>query len=128
MRSVAPCTAVPAPFAVARVLCKGRRVAPPWYAACATVAQLPMFRIAGLVDPTIAVKPEPRVKMEVINADKATSHGMVVTASKANSSWMPMMTANPAFGGSAVWFLGEPTSADMHASTISFTASAHGSY
>jgi rusticyanin len=86
------------------------------------------FRIAGLVDPTIAVKTGTRVTIEVINADKDTSHGMVVTATRSNSSWMPMMTANPAFGGSAVWFLGDPTSAGMHASTISFTASAHGTY
>jgi len=32
-----------------------------------------------------------------------------------------MLTAQPVFTGSAVWFLGNPTSAGMHAATLSFT-------
>lgn len=39
-----------------------------------------------------------------------------------------MMSSRPAFNGSALWFLGGPTSAGMHAGTISFTASAAGTY
>ena len=41
---------------------------------------------------------------------------------------MPMMTAAPAFTGSALWFLGKPTTAGMHAATLAFTAATPGSY
>jgi rusticyanin len=86
------------------------------------------FRIAGLVDPVLVVKAGALVSIEVVNADRATAHGLVITASGAGSSWMPMLTASPAFTGSAVWFLGNPTSAGMHAATLSFTASTPGTY
>ena len=69
-----------------------------------------------------------QVTMQVINADHDTAHGLVVTASGATSSWMPMMTATPAFRGSALWFLGNPTAAGMHTGTITFTASSPGTY
>ena len=39
-----------------------------------------------------------------------------------------MMTARPAFPGSAVWFLGNPTPPGMHAGTLTFTASKAGTY
>ena len=39
-----------------------------------------------------------------------------------------MMTAAPAFPGSALWFLGKPTTAGMHAGTLTFTAATPGSY
>lgn len=86
------------------------------------------FRIAGMVDPVVVVKAGARVSIQVINADPDTAHGLVITASGAGSSWMPMLTASPAFTGSAVWFLGNPTSAGMHAATLSFTASTPGTY
>jgi rusticyanin len=86
------------------------------------------FRIAGMVNPTIAVNLGAHVSIEVVNADPDTAHGFVVTATSSASSWMPMMTATPAFSGSAVWFLGNPTSAGMHAGTLSFTASTPGAY
>jgi rusticyanin len=86
------------------------------------------FRIAGLVNPRITVPAGAHVTMQVVNADHDTAHGLVVTASGAASSWMPMMTAFPAFRGSALWFLGNPTSAGMHAGTLAFTASAPGTY
>jgi hypothetical protein len=41
---------------------------------------------------------------------------------------MPMVTARPAFAGSALWFLGNPTSAGMHEGTLSFTATTPGTY
>jgi hypothetical protein len=50
----------------------------------------------------------------------------VITGSDAASTWMPMMTARPAFTGSALWFPGNPTSAGMHAGTLAFTASTPG--
>jgi rusticyanin len=86
------------------------------------------FRIADMVDPTVVVKAGARVSIQVVNADSDTAHGLVITASGAGSSWMPMLTASPAFTGSAVWFLGNPTSAGMHAATLSFTASTPGTY
>jgi rusticyanin len=86
------------------------------------------FRIAGLTDPAITVKIGTQVSIEVINADPDTAHGLVISSAGATSSWMPMMTARPAFPGSALWFLGNPTSAGMHAATLAFTASRAGSY
>ena len=86
------------------------------------------FRIAGMTDPAITVKTGAQVSIEVINADPGTAHGLVITAGGATSSWMPMMTARPAFSGSAVWFLGNPTTAGMHAATLTFTATTPGTY
>jgi len=85
------------------------------------------FRIAGLTDPAIVVKAGTRITIQVINADPGAAHGLVVTASGARP-WMPMMTARTAFTGSALWFLGNPTPAGMHAGTISFTAGTPGTY
>ena len=86
------------------------------------------FRIAGLTNPAITVPAGARVTIQVINADPGTAHGLVITAAGAASSWMPMMTAAPAFAGSAAWFLGNPTSAGMHAATLTFTAATPGHY
>jgi rusticyanin len=86
------------------------------------------FRIAGMIDPTIVVKAHAHVSMQVVNADPDTAHGLVITASGARPSWMPMATASPAFPGAAAWFLGNPTSAGMHAATLSFTVGTPGTY
>ena len=86
------------------------------------------YRIAGLVNPTITVPPGARVSMRVVNADHDTAHGLAVTTTGAASSWMPMMTAAPAFRGSALWFLPNPTAAGMHTGTLAFTASSPGTY
>jgi rusticyanin len=86
------------------------------------------FRIAGLTDPAITVPAGAQVSIQVINADPDTAHGLVITAGGTTTSSMPMMTARPAFPGSAVWFLGNPTTAGMHAATLDFTASTAGSY
>jgi len=73
------------------------------------------FRIAGLVNPAITVKAGARVSIEIINADPDTAHGLVITAGHGTPSWMPMMATRAAFAGAALWFLGNPTSAGMHA-------------
>lgn len=86
------------------------------------------FRIAGMVDPTVVVPAGAQVHIELVNADEDMAHGLVVTPSGAASSWMPMMTSAPAFSGAALWFLGEATSAGMHAGTLSFTAASPGTY
>ena len=86
------------------------------------------FRIAGLVNPAITVPAGAQVSIQVINADPDTAHGLVIASGQARSSWMPMMTSQPAFAGSAVWFLGNPTTAGMHAGTLTFTAATPGTY
>lgn len=86
------------------------------------------YRIAGLVNPTINVPIDSGVSIEVVNADAHTAHGLVVAPKGSASSWMPMMTAAPAFPGSALWFLGNPTSSGMHVGTLSFTAKSSGTY
>jgi rusticyanin len=86
------------------------------------------FRIAGMVNPAIVVKAHAHVTMQLVNADPGTAHGLVIAAGGAKSSWMPMLTAPLAFPGSAVWFLGNPTSAGMHAATLSFAVGTPGTY
>jgi rusticyanin len=86
------------------------------------------FRIAGMVNPAVVVPAGAKVSIEVVNADPDTAHGLVITASNGRSSWMPMMTDQPAFTGAALWFLGNPTSAGMHAGTLTFTATTPGTY
>ncbi|HEX9064868.1 MAG TPA: sulfocyanin-like copper-binding protein [Streptosporangiaceae bacterium] len=86
------------------------------------------FRIAGLTNPAVTVPAGARVSIEIINADPGAAHGLVITAGQAAPSWMPMMTTRTAFPGAALWFLGNPTSAGMHAGTLTFTASPSGTY
>ena len=86
------------------------------------------FRIAGMVNPKITVPAGAHVSIQVINADPDTAHGLVITVGQGRSSWMPMMTSRPAFAGSAMWFLGNPTAGGMHAGTLTFTAASPGTY
>jgi hypothetical protein len=86
------------------------------------------FRAAGLVNPHIIVPAGARVTIQLVNADPDTAHGLVITAGDAAGSWMPMMTTRPAFTGSALWFLGNPTTAGMHEGTLTFTATTPGAY
>jgi rusticyanin len=86
------------------------------------------FRVAGLVNPRIIVPAGARVTIQIVNADRDTAHGLVITASGVTGSWMPMMTARPAFTGAALWFLGNPTSAGLHEGTFTFTATTPGTY
>jgi rusticyanin len=86
------------------------------------------FRISGLADPTISVKTGTQVSIEVVNADPDAAHGFVVVGRGSASSSMPMVTARPAFRGAALWFLGNPTWAGMHSTTIDFDASVAGTY
>jgi rusticyanin len=86
------------------------------------------FRIAGMTNPTLSVPAGARVTIELVNADTDMAHGLVIMPAGTASSAMPMMTAAPAFTGSTLWFLGKPTAAGTHAGTITFTATAPGSY
>ena len=85
------------------------------------------FRVAGMTNPGIIVRAGAPVSIQVINADPDTAHGLVITAGQVTSR-MPMMTAQPAFPGAALWFLGNPTTAGMHAGTLTFTAATTGTY
>jgi rusticyanin len=86
------------------------------------------FRIDGMANPAVAVNVGARVSIEVINANPDTAQGLAITTGQAGSSPMPMATARLAFAGAAVWFLGDPTSAGMHAATLTFTATTPGTY
>lgn len=86
------------------------------------------FRIGGMANPTITVKSGARISIELVNADSVAAHGLVVTANGSASSQMPMLTAAPAFSGSSLWFLGNPTSAGMHTGMLTFTATKSGTY
>jgi rusticyanin len=86
------------------------------------------LRIAGLTNPAVSVRAGAHVSIELVNADSDTAHGLVITTVGRATSWMPMMTAAPAFTGAALWFLGNPTSAGLHAAELSFTASNTGRY
>ena len=86
------------------------------------------FRIAGLIDPTIVVQSGERVSIEVVNADSEAAQGLVIAAAGSAHSRMPMISATPSFTGSALWFLGNPTSAGMHAGTLTFTATKSGTF
>ncbi len=99
-------------------------------AAVASGPAAPMysFEIAGIVNPTIVVPARAHVSIEVANRDTDMAHGLVIAAEGAASSWMPMMTAAPAFPGAAVWVLGDATSAGLHATTMHFTVGAPGTY
>ena len=86
------------------------------------------FRIAGMTDPAVSVPAGAHVTIELVNADADMAHGLLIMPAGAASSSMPMMTAAPSFSGSALWFLGKPTAAGMHAGTLAFTATTSGSY
>ena len=69
------------------------------------------FRSAGITTPTVTVPAGSHVTITLINADDDMAHGLVITTPGAVSSVMPILIAAPAFGGAALWFLGEPPAA-----------------
>jgi hypothetical protein len=81
-----------------------------------------------MVNPIIVVKADAHVSMQVVNADPDTAHGLVITASGARSSWMPMLTARRHSPAGRRGSLGNPTSAGMHAATRSITVGTPGTY
>jgi hypothetical protein len=86
------------------------------------------FRIAGMVNPTITVPKNAHVTVEVINADRVTAHGFVVTSADPVPSWMPMTSHRPAFPRAALWFLGAATSSGVHEGKLSFVTKRSGSF
>lgn len=85
------------------------------------------FRIAGMTNPTVVVPTRSQVRIEFINADSDMAHGLVISSGDA-ASRTAMMSAQPAFSGAALWFLGKATSGGMQARTFTFTASVPGAY
>jgi len=86
------------------------------------------FEVAGLIDPTIVIPVGTLVTIEMLNGDAASAHGLVIADAGASGSSVPMMSSQAAFTNSAIWFLGDPTSAGLHAATMTFTARAVGTY
>jgi hypothetical protein len=93
------------------------------------------FQAAGLTNPKIIVPAGARVTVLFINADADGANGFVVLPARSSSGFAPASTwsepaasGKPAFAGAALWFLGDPSAAGLHAGTVSFTASTPGSY
>lgn len=86
------------------------------------------FSIAGMSNPTVEVPEGATVRLELVNEDTASAHGLVVVPEGAASRRTPMAGAAPAFPGAALWFIGDATPAGSHVGSISFRASAPGSY
>jgi rusticyanin len=84
------------------------------------------FRIAGLVDPTLVVPAGAQVNVEFINADSDQAHGWILTTAAPPFGFG--QTPTPALHGADAAVIGDPTNAGQGARTISFTATAAGTY
>jgi rusticyanin len=84
------------------------------------------FTVAGLTDPAIIVPGGARVTVRFINNDSDEAHGWLVTDHQPPFQFG--QPATPAITGAYAGIIGDPTSAGDGANTISFTASAPGSY
>lgn len=86
------------------------------------------FTAAGLTNPKIVVPAGAKVTLQFINADQDGANGLVVLPASGSGWFEPAASGKPAFRGAALWFLGDSTAAGLHTGTVSFTASAPGSY
>lgn len=86
------------------------------------------FHAAGLTDPTIVVPLGARVTIRFINADRDTSHALIVTHAAPPFPYMVMMVAQPAFDGAFATPLGDANGAGMPGETVTFTASVKGHF
>jgi rusticyanin len=84
------------------------------------------FRIAGLINPTVVVPLGATVTLEFINADHDEAHGWVITSARPPFAFGT--AAPPALPGASAAVIGDPTAAGAGARTITFTASATGTY
>lgn len=84
------------------------------------------FRIAGLVNPTVAVPRGARITLEFINADSDEAHAFVITSSRPPFAFRA--ATSPAIPGAAAAVIGDPTPAGHGARIISFTATTAGNY
>ena len=86
------------------------------------------FRIAGLISPTVVVRSGAAVRIELVNDDATSAHGLAIVARGSSSSSMPMASAKPVFPGAAVWYLGDATGEGAHEGVLTFTAGGTGVY
>lgn len=86
------------------------------------------FQIAGLADPTITMPVDATATIRLVNGDQDTSHGWEVAAGGPPFPYMPMMDITPAFAGSLAPPLGDASSTTWPAETITFKATAAGTY
>ena len=84
------------------------------------------FRVAGLSNPTIIVPGGARVTVRFINNDTDEAHGWLVTSGQPPFGFG--QPAAPAIAGAAAGAIGDPVSGNDGANTVSFTATAAGSY
>ena len=84
------------------------------------------FTIAGLADPAVVVPAGAQVTVRFINNDTDEAHGWLVTDDKPPFEFGQPST--PAIAGAFAGVIGDPTAAGDGANTITFTASAPGSY
>jgi rusticyanin len=84
------------------------------------------FRLAGLVNPTVVVPEGAQVSIELVNGDSDEAHAFVVSDTAGPYPLRPV--SEPAFAGSAVGPIGDPTSAGSGARDLSFTATNSGTY
>jgi rusticyanin len=86
------------------------------------------FRVAGLTDPRIVIPVGATVTIRFINADRDTSHGLIVTDALPPFPYMAMMAAPPTFDGAFATPLGDASDSVMPAETVAFTASEKGRF
>jgi rusticyanin len=84
------------------------------------------FTIAGLTDPAIIIPRGARVTVRFINNDTDEAHGWLITGNRPPFRFGQPDT--PAIAGASSGVVGDPTAAGDGANTITFTASAAGSY
>lgn len=84
------------------------------------------FTVAGLTNPTIMVPARARVTVRFVNNDPDEAHGWLITDHKPPFQFG--QPATPAIAGAYGGVIGDPTAAGDGANTVTFTASAAGSY
>jgi len=84
--------------------------------------------LRALVNPAITVQAEARVSIEIINGDPDTAHGLVITADHGTSSLDADDDHRHGVPGSGTVVARQPTSAGMHAGTLTLIVSNPGTY
>jgi rusticyanin len=84
------------------------------------------FRVAGLNNPAIVLPKGARVTVTFINADTDEAHGWLVTSEQPPFTFG--QSHSPAIAGAYADIIGDPTSAGDGAESITFQATAAGTY
>ncbi len=87
------------------------------------------FGVYGLVNPTIIVRKDAQVRVQLINADDDMYHGIVITNGAPPYFYMgTMMFDRPAFSGSYIPPLAEEKEGKFPSSSMTFTTSISGTF